>query len=76
MGRKKDVPIQKPFEEVKLALSGKFASIGYTQGQLEAVVKELGGTTGARIDDSVTHLICTEAEILGALRAAAEVQFT
>lgn len=53
-------PTPKPFDGFKLALSGKFNSIGYSQSQLETVVKELGGTVGARVDGSTTHLVCTQ----------------
>lgn len=53
-------PAPKPFEGFKLAISGKFQSIGYTQSALESLVKELGGTVGSRVDASTTHLVCTE----------------
>jgi poly [ADP-ribose] polymerase 2/3/4 len=65
MGRPKraaaapSAPKPKPFDGFKLALSGKFNSIGYSQSQLETVVKDLGGSVGPRVDGSTTHLVCT-----------------
>lgn len=53
-------PATKPFEGFKLALSGKFNAIGYTQSALEPLVKELGGSVGSRVDADTTHLVCTE----------------
>lgn len=52
-------PAPKPFENFKLALCGKFNSIGYTQSALEAIVKDLGGSVGSRVDANTTHLVST-----------------
>lgn len=54
------VPHPKPLVGLKLAFSGKFASIGHTHSSLEAQVKSLGGTVSARVDGNTTHLVCTE----------------
>lgn len=53
-------PAPKPFEGFKLALSGKFNTLGYTQSALEVLVKGLGGTVGSRVDANTTHLVCTD----------------
>ncbi|ODA76069.1 hypothetical protein RJ55_08352 [Drechmeria coniospora] len=59
--RKQAAAAKPPLEGCTVVLSGRFTSLGHTQGTMEALVRTLGGGTAKTMTaQGITHLVCTE----------------